>query len=224
MLFPCPFRFEKKKVVIQNPKISPVLQSIAESETDESVNLEDLTDFNKIMENHLKKSLNTELNNSAFKRKEFHEKFHAIDKIQNKEIDKKMVELAQQNRNVDELKYLVKKRVTDFKKDLGNIKIKLSNLDDELVDPDRSDDDEKAKNYFLKNGVKHSKHKVITDEEFLAKYANRNKNAELADKKIMKSAFSSKPKANLYRIPKKVWGAFRTRYYEGDLKAQQQGG
>ena len=112
LLFPCPFRFEKASKMSSNDPFS---------DSDESVNLEELTDFNKIMEKHLKESM----------KKEFHEKFHSINQIQNKEIDKKLKAMAK-NRNVGQLKYLMKKKVNNFKDNIDQIKIKLESLDENL--------------------------------------------------------------------------------------------
>ena len=96
------------------------------SESSDQLNLEELADFNKIMEKQFKDNM----------KKEFHEKFHNINKIQNKAIDEKLKILSKQ-RNADQLKYLLKKQVNNFKDNIENIKIKLEKLDDDLVDPDR---------------------------------------------------------------------------------------
>lgn len=74
------------------------------------------------------------------------------------------------------------------------MKIKLGNLDDELDDPDRSGNEDQAENYFLK---KSKKKKEITNEEFIQKFGNKNKNEDVADKKMMKNAFASN---NFYKI------------------------
>lgn len=83
------------------------------SETDSSINMEDLTGLGKNVDAKLKQKLS-----SKFNKKQFHEKFHEIDKFQNKEIDKKVIEL-EKKRNVGQIKYLVKKRVSSIKNNLG---------------------------------------------------------------------------------------------------------
>ena len=59
--------------------------------------MEELADFNNIMENQFKENIN----------KAFHKKFHNIQKLQNLEIDKKLLLLSKQ-RDVGQLKYMSK--------------------------------------------------------------------------------------------------------------------
>ena len=141
LLFPCLFRFEKED------KRHNSYYSI---ESEDSLNLEELTDFNKIMERQLNTSLT----------KEFHEKFHNVHKIHNKAIDKKL-EHESKNRNIGQLKYLIKKRVSNLKDNIDDVKVKLESLDQQLVDPDREDVANRAENFFLKKSSKKSKSQNI---------------------------------------------------------------
>lgn len=113
------------------------------SESSDTLNLEELADFNKIMEKQFKSNM----------KKEFHQKFHNINKIQNKDIDEKLKLLSKQ-RNTDQLKYLLKKQVNNFKDNINEIKIKLEKLDDDLVDPDREKINALIANSYFANGSK----------------------------------------------------------------------
>jgi len=113
MLFPCPFRFEK-----------PLKKSVYNSDYSSSsgtVDLAELTEFNKIMENQFKEKMNSK----------FHKQFHNINDMQNKEIDKKIIEQSR-IRNAGQVKYLIKKRVNKFKNKLDSIQIHLGKLDGEI--------------------------------------------------------------------------------------------
>ena len=180
LLYPCPFRFEKPD------KNNPNYESLSESE--DSLDIAELADFNKLMERHLKESL----------KEEFHDKFHKIDKLQNKEIDNKMKQLAKQ-RNTGQLKYLLKKRVNNFKDNIGNVKIQLEKLDDDFIDPNADFSNTKSLNAFFSN----KKNKSVPPKT-AHKMALRNKENGFDVEDNMKNALSRKFPTIMFRIQAQV--------------------
>lgn len=178
-MYPCPFRLEKPSKAKKG--------FYSASESDDSLDIEELADFNKLMEKHLKESL----------KMEFHEKFHKINKIQNKEIDKKLLLLAKQ-RNAGQLKYLLKKRVNNFKENIGEIKVKLEALDDEIVDPEDNLSKIRNPNYFMSpSDSKRSR----SQPNKLGKATGKGRKMEEDDEQDhMKKALSRKYKMRLFEF------------------------
>lgn len=126
-MFICPFRFEKKQKSTANKGQN---EESSDESSDESLDLAELADFNKILENHFRENI----------KKEFHEKFNKINNIQNEEIDKKLAIMSKQ-RNAGQLKYLLKKKVNRFKDNIDTIQTQLGKLDGEIELSEKAEPD-----------------------------------------------------------------------------------